>query len=61
MKHTVLCFLLGAISLPSLAAEGDIPRRPDGKPDLEGTYDIAWLTPLQRAPVFCISCHNEIS
>ncbi len=52
MKHTVLCLLLGAISLPSLAAEGDIPRRPDGKPDLEGTYDIAWLTPLQRAPKY---------
>jgi hypothetical protein len=26
----------------------DIPRRPDGRPDLSGTYDIATLTPLQR-------------
>ncbi len=27
---------------------GEIPRRPDGRPDLSGTYDIATLTPLQR-------------
>ena len=32
-----------------LAAEkSDIPRRPDGKPDLSGTYDIATLTPFTR-------------
>ena len=32
-----------------LAAEkSDIPRRPDGKPDLSGTYDIATLTPFSR-------------
>ena len=27
---------------------GEFPRRPDGRPDLSGTYDIATLTPLQR-------------
>jgi hypothetical protein len=27
---------------------GAIPRMPDGKPDLQGTYDIGTLTPLQR-------------
>ena len=27
---------------------GELPRRPDGRPDLSGTYDIATLTPLQR-------------
>ena len=30
------------------AAAGGIPRMPDGKPDLQGTYDIGTLTPLQR-------------
>ena len=31
------------------AAAGGIPRMPDGHPDLQGTYDLATLTPLQRA------------
>ena len=26
----------------------EIPRTPDGRPDLSGTYDIATLTPLTR-------------
>ena len=30
----------------------DISRRPDGRPDLSGTYDIATLTPLQRPTEF---------
>ena len=30
----------------SLMAE--VPRTPDGKPDLSGVYDIATLTPLAR-------------
>ena len=25
-----------------------LPRTPDGQPDLQGTYDIATLTPLER-------------
>ena len=29
-------------------AAGAIPRMPDGKPDLQGTYDIGTITPLQR-------------
>src|SRR3979490_1485855 len=29
-------------------AVGSVPRLPDGKPDLQGTYDIGTLTPLQR-------------
>jgi len=39
-----------ALSAASLAREpgGDIPRRPDGRPDLSGTYDIATLTPVER-------------
>ena len=31
-----------------LAGESEIPRRPDGRPDLSGTYDVATLTPLSR-------------
>jgi hypothetical protein len=30
------------------ALAGGIPRMADGKPDLQGTYDIGTLTPLQR-------------
>ena len=32
------------------AADGAraIPRRPDGRPDLSGTYDVATLTPVER-------------
>ena len=26
------------------------PRQPDGKPDLQGTYDLGTLTPMERAP-----------
>ena len=34
------------------AGSSEIPRRPDGKPDLSGTYDLATLTPLARPPQF---------
>jgi len=49
--------LLGVVSLafamlaPCALAQQrgtDIPRRPNGRPDLSGTYDTATLTPLQR-------------
>lgn len=30
------------------ASSADIPRMPDGRPDLSGTYDTATLTPLSR-------------
>jgi hypothetical protein len=34
---------------PKLAAKPyTLPRTPDGHPDLEGTYDLATLTPLER-------------
>ena len=46
------CGGLLALTLAAPAAfaqsSQDIPRRPDGRPDLSGTYDIATLTPLQR-------------
>jgi hypothetical protein len=37
-----------ALGAKAPAARGAIPRMPDGKPDLQGTYDIGTLTPLQR-------------
>ena len=47
-----LCGGFLALALAATAAFAqsgqDIPRRPDGRPDLSGTYDIATLTPLQR-------------
>ena len=35
-----------------VASANDVPRRPDGRPDLSGNYDIARLTPMQRKPEF---------
>ena len=40
---------------PAVFAQQDrheIPRTPEGRPDLSGTYDIATLTPLQRPAKF---------
>ena len=46
----VLLFAAGA----AVAEDGSakIPRRPDGRPDLSGTYDVATLTPLVRPARF---------
>src|SRR5258707_13746463 len=32
------------------AARSDLPRTPDGHPDLEGTYGLATMTPFERLP-----------
>src|SRR5579864_3897282 len=32
------------------AARSAIRRMPDGHPDLQGTYDLATMTPLERLP-----------
>jgi len=47
--------LLTVLALASLhaAAQGKpskLPRTPDGKPSLEGTFNFATITPLQRPP-----------
>jgi hypothetical protein len=31
-------------------AKSSLPRTPDGHPDLQGTYDLATMTPLERWP-----------
>jgi hypothetical protein len=54
-----LAMVLGLISLTptpltaqvtNTAARSDLPRTPDGHPDLQGTYDLATMTPLERWP-----------
>src|SRR5258708_5032238 len=32
------------------AAKSALPRMPDGHPDLQGTYDLTTMTPLERLP-----------
>jgi hypothetical protein len=32
------------------AAKSAVPRTPDGHPDLQGTYDLATMTPFERLP-----------
>jgi hypothetical protein len=32
------------------AAKSSLARMPDGHPDLQGTYDLATMTPLERWP-----------
>lgn len=53
--HRALCLGVLAATTALLAAPpglADIPRTPDGRPDLSGTYDVATLTPLQRPEAF---------
>ncbi len=40
-------FILFALAISAYAFQP--PRLPDGHPDLQGTYDLATLTPLERA------------
>ena len=50
---------LGLIALTALptagqvtnaTAKSDLPRTPNGHPDLQGTYDLATIPPLERQP-----------
>ena len=57
---SVLALALGLLSLAgsppaaqvtnTAAARSDLPRTPDGHPDLQGTYDLATMTPFERWP-----------
>ena len=37
-----------ALGIVGFSSWADIPRMPDGKPDLSGTFDVATLTPMER-------------
>jgi hypothetical protein len=41
-------FGLAPVDLSGQAQPYSSPRTPDGRPDLQGTYDLATLTPLER-------------
>jgi len=46
---TLVCGLLSPVQVVGQAARPySPPRMPDGHPDLQGTYDLATLTPLDR-------------
>ena len=39
-----------AAQVTKSAAKSAVPRMPDGHPDLQGTYDLGMMTPLERLP-----------
>ena len=41
---------LSILPLVAQAHKPSLPRMPDGHPDLQGTYDLATMTPLERLP-----------
>jgi len=47
---TTLAVVPLAAQAPRAAAKSAIQRMPDGHPDLQGTYDLATITPLERLP-----------
>ena len=50
MKNKLILLVLAAITVTAQAPKPYTPPRlPDGHPDLQGTYDLATLTPLERA------------
>src|SRR5258706_9930868 len=49
--RAVLAVVVALLLLtPAHAGQASLLRLPDGHPDLQGTYDIASMTPLERAP-----------
>ena len=57
MRHRYFALLLTAAAvalapLPVVAQSADVPRTPWGKPDLQGVWDFATLTPMERPPEF---------
>ena len=41
---------LAALPMAGQGAKSTIARTPDGHPDLQGTYDLATITPMERLP-----------
>ena len=57
MRHRYFALLLTAAAvalapLPGYAQSADAPRTPWGKPDLQGVWDFATLTPMERPAEF---------
>src|ERR1700680_3151119 len=54
MSGTSAFGMLLALSLSALPMSAQAikaaPRMPDGHPDLQGTYDLATMTPVERLP-----------
>ena len=50
----VLALTAGVLLVPlgAAAQSGDAPRTPWGKPDLQGVWDFATMTPLERPEQF---------
>ena len=48
LRSVVALALLLCAAAPAAAQSRDIPRTPDGKPDLQGNWSNATLTPVQR-------------
>ena len=48
----IVALVFSTLTPSAFAQQADIPRTPDGRPDLSGTYDTATLTPLQRPARF---------
>jgi hypothetical protein len=44
--------LAGTLAAQAPTSRGTIPRTPDGHPDLQGTYNVATITPLDRPAEF---------
>jgi hypothetical protein len=44
--------LAGTLAAQAPTSGGTIPRTPDGHPDLQGTYNVATITPLDRPAEF---------
>jgi hypothetical protein len=42
----------GSTSRPAASGRAALPRTADGHPDLQGVYDVATLTPLERPEAF---------
>jgi hypothetical protein len=42
--------LLALMAVPMAGQAPVLPRTPDGHPDLQGTYDLGMMTPLERLP-----------
>ena len=43
-----LGILAAPLALLAQTASDDIPRLPDGRPDMQGTWDFRTITPFQR-------------